>query len=295
MGSLSTMTHLPAVGFALVAALCVALSAVSRQREAARVPGEDLGAFGVLGSLVRRPGWWLGTAVGAGGYVFQALALGHGSVLLVQSLLVTSLLFALPLAAGFAGRAVRRAEWLWAAVLVAAIVVILVVGDPRQGHEHVPGWHWALTAVIGIPLLLGCLLGARRWPGHRRALLLGLAAGALFAVAAVLTKSLVTLFGAGFAATVTSPVPYVLVAVGLAAVTLQQNAYHAGDLRASLPAATVAEPVIAATLGVLVLDEYLDADRDHVAVLALAFVALVAATLALARSAADPGDVSVPA
>lgn len=283
------MTHLPAIGFALVAALCVALSAVSRQREAARVPDGDLGAFGVLGSLVRRPNWWLGTAVGAGGYVFQAMALGRGSVLLVQSLLVTSLLFALPLAAGISGRVVRRAEWVWAAVLVASIVVLLVVGDPRQGHQHVSDRRWLITAAIGIPLLLACVLGARRRPGRGRALLLGLAAGAMFALAAVLTKSLVALLGDGALATLTSPVPYVLVAVGLAAVTLQQNAYHAGDLQASLPAATVAEPVIAATLGVLLLDEYLDADRDHVVLLVAAFAAMIAATLALARSAADTG------
>ncbi|WP_067841015.1 DMT family transporter [Nocardia lijiangensis] len=100
------MTHPLAIGFALVAALCIAFSAVSRQREAARVPDADLGRFGAIGSLVHRPRWWLGTVVGAAGYVFQALALGRGSVLLVQSLLVSSLLFALPLAAPL--RAPRR-------------------------------------------------------------------------------------------------------------------------------------------------------------------------------------------
>lgn len=284
------MMHLPAVGFALVAALCVAMSAVSRQREAARLPEGQLGRFGVIGSLVRRPNWWLGTAVGAGGYVFQALALGRGSVLLVQSLLVTSLLFALPLAAAFAGRSVRRAEWIWAGVLVFSIVVFVVVGDPRQGKQHVAPSHWAVTAAIGIPLLLICLFAARGGSGHRRALLLGLASGTMFAVAAVLTKSTVALIGDGAAELFTSPVPYALVVVGLTAVTLQQNAYHAGDLQASLPAATVAEPVLAATLGVLLLDEYLDIDRDHLVALVIALATMVAATLALARSAAaEPG------
>lgn len=280
------MAHLHAIGFALVAALCIAFSAVSRQREAARVPDGDLGRLGAIGSLVRRPLWWLGTAVGAGGYVFQAMALGRGSVLLVQSLLVSSLLFALPLAATLAGRVIRRSEWLWALMLSVSIVVLLVVGDPRQGKQHAAGWHWALTAAIGLPLLAACLLGARRRPGGRRALLLGIAAGALFGVAAVLTKGLVALLGEGPASVFGSAETYALVVVGGAAVVLQQDSYQAGALQASLPAATVTEPVVAAALGILLLNEYFDVDGPQVVLLALALAAMITATLALSRSAA---------
>ena len=51
-------------------------------------------------TLLRRPLWWAGTAAAvAGGYVFQALALAKGSLLLVQPILVSGLLFALPLSA----------------------------------------------------------------------------------------------------------------------------------------------------------------------------------------------------
>ncbi|SNY81420.1 hypothetical protein SAMN04244553_3014 [Nocardia amikacinitolerans] len=288
------MAHLHAIGFALVAALCIALSAVMRHWEAARVPDLDLGRLGAIGSLVHRPLWWFGTAVGAGGYVFQAMALGRGSVLLVQSLLVSSLLFALPLAATLSGRAIRRSEWLWALVLSVAIVVLLIVGDPRQGKQHVAAWHWALTAAIGVPLFVACLLGARQ-PGRRRALLLGIAAGALFGLAAVLTKGVVTLIGEGAAAVFGSAETYALVVVGVAAVVLQQDSYQAGALQASLPAATVTEPVVAAALGILLLDEYFDVDGAHVILLALALTAMTAATLALARSAAsEPAPAPTP-
>ena len=57
---------------------------------------------------------WAGTLGAIGGYVFQALALAHGSLLLVQPLLVSSLLLVLPLGARFSNQHVRARDWVWA-------------------------------------------------------------------------------------------------------------------------------------------------------------------------------------
>jgi hypothetical protein len=80
---------------------------VIRQRSASVISDDDVGALGPITTLVRRPEWWLGTLAGFGGYGLQAVALGLGSLLLVQPLLVLSLLFALPLGAKFSSRTVR--------------------------------------------------------------------------------------------------------------------------------------------------------------------------------------------
>ena len=64
--------------------------------------------------LLRDRQWWMGTLVSMGGFVLQASALGLGSVLLVQSLLVTALLFALPINAHVTGQRVTRTQWMWA-------------------------------------------------------------------------------------------------------------------------------------------------------------------------------------
>ena len=58
--------------------------------------------------LLRDRQWWLGSLVSAAGFGLQAAALGFGSVLLVQALLVTSLLFALPVNARITRRRVSR-------------------------------------------------------------------------------------------------------------------------------------------------------------------------------------------
>lgn len=282
-----------AVLFAIGAAVCIAIGTVVRQRTAAVVPDDSIGALGPITTLVHSPIWWLGTIVGMVGYALQAAALGLGSLLLVQPLLVLSLLFALPLGARFSGRTISAREWLWAAALTTSVAVLIIVGDPRPGQPRAETHHWVMITLIGLPFVALCLFGAHRRTGSARALLLGIAGGSLFGVAAVLTKGVVHLVTLGPSAVLTSFEFYALVAVAAVATSVQQSAFQAGDLQASLPATTIMEPVIASLLGFVVLGEYLDADRKVAAVLALAVVAMIAATVALARNAAD-SEVSVP-
>jgi hypothetical protein len=46
--------------------------------------------------LVAVPAWLAGTLALLGGYVFQAIALDHGRLAVIQPLLVTTVVFALP-------------------------------------------------------------------------------------------------------------------------------------------------------------------------------------------------------
>lgn len=87
----------------------------------------------------------------------QAAALNHGSVLLVQALLVLSLLFALPISARLSGRRVTGREWAWAVLLTAAVTVIVTVGNPQAGHSRASPHTWVAVALVLGPLLVGCL------------------------------------------------------------------------------------------------------------------------------------------
>jgi hypothetical protein len=82
------------------------------------------------------------------------------------------------------------------------------------------------------------------------------------------------------------------VAALLVGTWLEQLAFQAGALGASLPIVTVGEPMIAAVLGVLVLGEFIKADGLEWAVLAVVVTVMVVATVALARGAArfDPSS-----
>ena len=70
---------------ALLAAVAYAVSSVLEQRAASEVPEEHALRPGLLLRLVRRPMWLIGTLVDWMGFGFQALALGLGSLILVDT------------------------------------------------------------------------------------------------------------------------------------------------------------------------------------------------------------------
>jgi drug/metabolite transporter (DMT)-like permease len=194
------------------------------------------------------------------GFALQAAALGLGSVLLVQALMVTSLLFALPINVLFTRRRVTRWEWTWAALLAAAVAVIVTVGNPTAGHSLASLETWtAVIAVLG-PAMVLCVVGARIWSGTVSAVLLAVVSGALWGVFAVLTKAVVERLDGGLLALLRTPELYVWVLVAIAGTAWQQS-FRAGALTASLPTMTVAEPVVGSVLGIVVLGETCSARR----------------------------------
>jgi threonine/homoserine efflux transporter RhtA len=88
----------------------------------------------------------------------------------------------------------------------------------------------------------------------------------------------------GLWGTLVVPAPYLVVILGVAATLLQQSAFHAGALQASVPTMLVLEPLVAVSLGVIVLGEALAVtDPRTIATLALAVAAMATATIALGR------------
>jgi drug/metabolite transporter (DMT)-like permease len=272
------------VASALASAVFIAIGIVVRQRATMDVP-EDQGVSTVmLATLLRRPLWWAGTGAAITGYVFQAIALAFGSLLLVAPLLVSALLFALPLSARLAGRRVTRVEWGWALVLTVALAVFVALARAAPGDYRGSAGPAVLVAVVALVTAVGTLPLAVRLTGWRRALLLATAVGVLFGVLAVLTKIVMNTVTEGNAARLlVSPVAYLLLVVGVTATLLQQSAFHAGSLQASVPAMLVLEPVVAVLLGQVVLGEHLTVNPPTALVLGIALAAMAAATIALGR------------
>ncbi len=125
---------------ALGAAFFIAIGDVIHQRSAHEVTDEPVSHVDLFMRLLRDGQWWLGSIVSAVGFGLQAAALGFGSVLLVQALLVTSLLFALPINARLTHRRVSRWDWTWAALLAAAVAVIVTVSAIRPPVTPAPRW-----------------------------------------------------------------------------------------------------------------------------------------------------------
>lgn len=272
--------------FALGAAFFIAVGDVMHQRSAHEVTEEKVGHLELFLRLLRDHKWWLGSLVSGAGFVLQAVALGLGSVLLVQALLVTSLLFALPINARLTHRRVTRWEWTWAALLAASVALIVTVGNPTEGQSRAALETWTLVAAVLVPLLVLCVIGSGIWSGSVSAMLLAVVSGALWGLFAVLTKGVVDLLGDGLPAVLKAPEVYAWAAVAIAGTAWQQSSFRAGGLTASLPTMTVTEPIVASVLGVVVLGEALRPDDAGWVALSVALVVMVVATFALARGEA---------
>ena len=209
-----------------------------------------------------------------------------GSVVLVQSLQATALLFALPIDARLSHHRLTGWEWLWAVLLAGAVAVIVMTGNPAAGRARAPLSTWAEVALVIVPVLLLCVVGARVCSGTASAVLLAVVSAASLAVFTVLTKGVVAQLGKGFATLVRTPELYAWLLVLPIGLMFQQSSLRVGALTASLPTITVARPVIASVLGVTVLGETLHTDRVAVSVLAVAVAVVVVATVALARGEA---------
>lgn len=269
---------------ALSSALLFALGTVLQQR--AGLDGPSPAGSALLVAMARRPVWLIGIAADALGFIAQAAALGAGRLAVVQPLLVTSIVFALPLGIRLSGQRVHRSDVLAALLVVLALVAFLLIATPSGGRSEAPVHRWLISASLCAVVCAPLILLGRRGPPARRATLLAGAAGLLFALSAALTKAVVDELSRGLIHTALSWEPYALAVVGYASMTLNQMALNTGALAATIAASTAVDPLVSVLLGVTVFDESLSASPLATVLGAVALGAGLAAMVVLARAEA---------
>ena len=239
------------VVLALAAAFSYALAAALQHAATQSSPPEHAMRWKLLTGLLRRPMWLAGNAADALGFVLLFLAFRRGSLILVQPLLVSGLLFALPIGAFLTHHLLRRADWIGAALVVFGLSLFIMAAAPGPGHPQASPNGWAALG-LATTLIVGTLIWFSRHRPQKRAALLGAAAGGLNAVLGAITEAAARAFDNGVVGALQKWQPYVLVVVGLLAILVVQSAFHAGKLSDSLPILTATE-----TIGGVVIGHYL--------------------------------------
>jgi drug/metabolite transporter (DMT)-like permease len=201
-------------------------------------------------------GWLLGLGLSILSYGFQALALTFGPLVLVQPLVVSELLFAIPVSARLRGLRLGPREWLAAAAVVAGLTVGLVSAAPGRGQPVQPIGRWlpALAAIGG--LTAAALLAFRLVRGPARASALGFAGALVSGLQTALFAASLHLLGQRGWGTFVRWEPYSLIAASVLGGFLIQNAFQAGPLAASSPVVDSTLPVVSIGLGVFVFGEH---------------------------------------
>lgn len=247
-----------AVVCALLSAFGYALASVLQHRAASSQPGEHSMRLGLLTRLIRNPWWLVGIACDGFAFVFQFVALGHGSLVLVQPLLVSGLLFALPLGAWLSGTVMKPRDWCGAALVCIGLSTFLLASSPDPGHQGMSGRAWAMLLGFATVSMTILIVAAQGRTPRARAFLLAIAAGITYGLTAALTKVCAHQLGQGPTQLLSHFEVYALVAFGLIGMLLAQSAFQAGSLDASLPVLTVVDPVVSIVIGALALGEAIE-------------------------------------
>jgi drug/metabolite transporter (DMT)-like permease len=295
------------VGLALTAAFLFALAASLQQHEAhqanraieqrlASSAHPDAGAasrrrgllLALANQLPRSRLWRLGWGINLGGFIAQAAALYVGSVALVQPLLVTQLIFALPLATAWLRQWPSRRAWLSAATICAGVILFLGAsgGSVLGGEADRDRIVLSALCIAGAVVLLTRL--AVRWPSVQVALV-AVAAGLCLAMSAVLMKlTAEDLVERGVAATAVDWPGYTLAISAFSGVFLAQWAFAAGSLPTAIAAITITNPVASYLIGILAFHVAPAARPARVAGVVLAGLLISAGVIGLARSPIVP-------
>src|SRR5262249_29040041 len=287
-----------AATLALLAAVCVPLAATLWQKAALGLSGVSVRHPKSILLLLTRWVWLLGLAAQIVGVVLQAAALDRGRVSIIQPLLVTTVIWALPLGYFLTQQTIGAREVAGAGIIVVGLALFALFGDPAAGVNDASTSDWVASILVISAACVGLLVFANRGSLSTRAALLGTVAGLLYGLSATLMKPVVEgLHTDGLGGVLGGWEFWIWGAAGVVGFLFQQLSLSTGKLVPSVATVSVANPVVSVMLGALVLGERLDrtpAWHAVVAVGALCLALLGAVVISSARERAKGSEEAVP-
>ena len=250
------MDYLISAVTAILAGASIAAGGVIQQRQASRRPSDERLSLTLLHRLLTDRMWLLGIALAGLSYGFQAVALTFGPLALVQPLIVSELLFAVPVSVRLRKLRLRARDWASVAGVIAGLTVGIIAADPQRGNPLQPFSTWwpALLAVAVISG--GAVLATRFVHGPARATAFALGGAVLMALQSALYDTTIELLRRQLWGVFLHWETYALVVVSVCGMFLIQNAFQAGPLAASTPVIDAVLPLAAIALGVALFDEH---------------------------------------
>jgi drug/metabolite transporter (DMT)-like permease len=209
------------------------------------------------------------------GYVAQGAALDRGKLVVVQPLMVTTIVWALPLGYWLTSQRVVRRQFLGAGVVVVGLAMFVLIGDPDAGVDNASTQALVISAaVVSVVVVVLMLWQRSKGSASVRAAVLGLCAGLFSGLAVAFAKPVINDLHSGIAEAAQDWRSWALLGFGFAGFLIQQLSLATGQLAPAMAAVSVSNPAISVLLGILLYEERLTRPGWHVVV---AFAALLAA------------------
>jgi drug/metabolite transporter (DMT)-like permease len=286
--------------FALLSAVWFALSAALQQRGQFSLARGGSPVEGVAGlfRLFAVPIWLLGTVVLLLGYATQGAALDRGKLVVVQPLMVTTIVWALPLGHWLTRQQVVPRQVLGAFVVVVGLALFVLVGDPDAGVDTAKTSSFVIATLIIAAVVLGLLLWLHtKGSKALRAAVLGVCAGLFYGLSACFAKPVINDLHVSIGEAAGAWQTWALLGFGLIAFVIQQLSLATGQLAPAMAAVSVANPAVSVLLGILLFEERLTRPGWHVVVAGVALLAALAGAILITlanRETPMPGVETAP-
>ena len=246
-----------AVTLALLSAATFAISTSVQHQAAEKAPESARSVLALLGYLVRRPLWLLGQFLATCAFALHASALHAGPIAVVQPIVVSGIVWAVPARAAISRRMPSITELRAVLVTAVGLAVFLVASDPTAGTRAALGDGTLVLAGLGVAAaVVAEIAAARVQEPRRKAFFLGVVGGVLFGlVAGFLKMALQELNDGGLDAMLRAWPTYGVLLAGAGGVLTNQRAYRTAGLSASMPALNIVNGLTSLVFGFTVFNE----------------------------------------
>jgi hypothetical protein len=273
---------------AVLSALLYGTGVAFEHRKAADTPASTAGRPRLVLLLLGQPLWLVGAGCEVSGFAAHCVALGSGSLAVVQMLLSGSLIVSVAISSRLHRRRLTGRSWLAVFAVVIGVggsVALLGTGGHASSADSSGRLAAAavLSGLVAAPVVAAAFLAR----GRSRPLLLGFAAGLVDASIAVITMAFSHVARHGLAAIATSWPTYALIVGGLASVLVTQTAYQADRPLVTLPVIAAVMPLASLLIGATVLGETAHFPGVRVGAVVACVMVAVIGLVTLARAGAS--------
>lgn len=260
----------------LVAAFLNASAAILQRLAAGSPEPSRLFSKSLILEISRHRKWLIGMGLQVLSAVLSAIALYGGSLVLVEPILTTDLIFLMLLLAMRSGITIGLREWGGAVAICLGLSSLLIAASPRSGDMPVGSSWWVLvSSLIALSIVAGAWFMRKSGSSNLRAGIGGVASGLNLALTASFVKIVFHEWTFGLSNVFSHWYFYALVASMLLSIIVLQATFAAGSLAISQPAIEISTPLIASLLGIFLLG-------DTIRTSAAALVLEVVGTLTIA-------------
>lgn len=232
------------------------IAALMQHREAQQTPQSTSLKLSLISKLAKKPFWILGALLDAIAYLAQFIALKFGSILLVQPILAFGLTVTIVLEAAVQRRKLSLRVFAFAIFSASLLGLFLIFSEIPVGVGYASVQLGAAITAVAIMSFLSIRLVYNRNNPKWRGIASGTAIGVMHGSAVFVTKmATFVIFHHGYIGLVTSWPLYSLIVIGLLDLIATQSVFQSDRLAVTLPIINAIEPVVAMTLGALILGE----------------------------------------